>query len=212
MTKQSARPDFYARIPTLVWPPGDLWVFGYGSLMWQPGFRHAEAQSALLHGYHRALCMWSEHYRGTPDRPGLVFGLDAGGSCRGRAFRVVRRERDRAVDYLYRRELISYVYLPKLHPIHLADGRRVPALIFIADRSNPQYAGKLPLGRIARIIAASAGKSGSNRDYLANTAAHLDELGIRDGVAHRVLAMVERLRMACATDRASRPGRSSSPR
>jgi glutathione-specific gamma-glutamylcyclotransferase len=182
-----------AALPALSWPR-DLWVFGYGSLMWQPGFPYAEAATALLYGYHRALCMWSEHYRGTPAKPGLVFGLDAGGSCHGRAFRVRRPERERVVDYLYERELISYVYLPKLHPIHLADGRAVPALIFVADRSNPQYAGKLPLQRIARIMAESAGKTGTARDYLANTVAHLEALGIHDGAAHRVLALVERSR------------------
>jgi cation transport protein ChaC len=194
MTGATSAQDIRARIPDLKWPRGDLWVFGYGSLMWQPGFRYAEAQTATLYGYHRALCMWSEHYRGTPAQPGLVFGLDAGGSCRGRAFRVRRNDRDRVVDYLYERELISYVYLPKLHPIHLERSRPVPALIFVADRSNAQYAGKLPLERIAGIMAESSGKTGTARDYLANTVAHLDALGIRDGAAHRVLALVDQSR------------------
>ena len=96
------------------------------------------------------------------------------------------------MDYLYERELISYVYLPKLHPIHLAGGRTPQALIFVADRGNAQYAGKLPLKRIAGIMAESAGKTGTARDYLANTVAHLDALGIHDGAAHRVLALVQR--------------------
>jgi len=188
--------DYRARIPELRWPRGDLWVFGYGSLMWQPGFDYAEARPAMLYGYHRALCLWSEHYRGTPEAPGLVFGLDAGGACRGRAFRVARADRDRVVDYLYKRELISYVYLPRLHPLHIDRGRTVPALIFVADRRHPQYAGKLPLAEVAAIVARSVGKSGTGRDYLANTVAHLDALGIKDGIAHRVLALVNGSRTA----------------
>jgi cation transport protein ChaC len=191
-----AKPVFTIEPPALDWPRGDLWVFGYGSLMWQPGFRYREARIATLYGYHRALCMWSYHYRGTQRRPGLVFGLDAGGSCRGRAFRVAADDRERVVDYLYRRELVSYVYLPRLHRIHPEGARPTRALIFVADRTHEQYAGKLPIETVAAIMAQSAGKTGTARDYLANTVAHLDALGVRDGAAHRVLALVERLRRA----------------
>ncbi|HYM32088.1 MAG TPA: gamma-glutamylcyclotransferase [Candidatus Cybelea sp.] len=179
--------------PALDFAPGDLWVFGYGSLMWRPGFPYVEAKGATLYGYHRALCLWSYHYRGTPAKPGLVFGLDAGGACRGRAFRVAARHRVRVVRYLYRRELISYVYVPKLHRVH-PDGRGpVRALIFVADRDNPQYAGKLSVRRAAAIMAVAAGRTGTARDYLASTVAHLDALGIRDGAAHAVHERVMQL-------------------
>jgi cation transport protein ChaC len=170
-------------------------VFGYGSLMWEPGFDHEEVRPARLHGYHRAFCMFSWHYRGTREKPGLVLGLDPGGSCLGRAFRLAPTQVAAARDYLWQREMITGMYDEKLHPVHLpafggAAARRVTALTYVVDRHHEQYAGKLSLEEQAAIIAGARGVRGPNRDYLANTVAHLDELGIADGALHRLGQMV----------------------
>ena len=171
-------------------PEGDLWVFGHGSLMWKPGFPYVEALPARLHGYHRALCVWSWVYRGTQDKPGLVLGLDRGGSCVGRAFRVQAKEKQAVADYLYRREMVTAVYVPVLVPVRLDDARRVTALVFIADHSHPQYAGDLSVEKAATVVRRARGEGGANADYIANTVAHLDELGIADKLLHEVDALV----------------------
>ncbi len=173
---------------------GDIWVFGYGSLMWNPGFPHVEVRPARLRGYHRAFCLYSEHYRGTPERRGLVLGLDRGGSCVGRAFRVAAKDADAAMDYLIKREMFGHdvdVYLLKWLRLSLGTDE-VRAACFVVNRAHDHYAGKLSLERIAEIVAGASGKSGSNRDYLANTIAHLDELGIADGPLHRIQGLVGR--------------------
>src|SRR4051794_23010766 len=121
----------------------DLWVFGYGSLMWRPGFPHVERRHASLYGYHRSLCVLSHVHRGTPERPGLVLGLDRGGRCLGVAFRVAAREAEATVAYLRGREQVTAVYLERRLPIRLDDGRRVEALAYAVDRRHPQYAGAL---------------------------------------------------------------------
>ena len=235
---------------------GDIWVFGYGSLMWNPGFPHVEVRPATLRGYHRAFCLYSEHYRGTPERRGLVLGLDRGGSCVGRAFRIAAGEADAAMDYLIKREMFGHdvdVYVLKWLKVALGDdtsvsqpverfgntsspsprgregrgllhrggnafpandppldlppagrGERivggdrghasgspgVRAACFVVNRAHEHYAGKLAPERIAEIVGGASGKSGSNREYLANTIAHLDELGIADGPLHRVQRLV----------------------
>ncbi len=166
-----------------------LWVFGYGSLMWRPGFAHEEIQPALLRGYHRAFCVYSVHYRGTSARPGLVLGLDRGGSCRGRAYRVAARDADEVIAYLDAREQVTSVYLRRRVTIEIS-GNRVPAVTYVADRAHRQYAAKLSLPRAAEIILKGRGIAGDNPDYLENTVAHLDELGIVDGPLHELLALV----------------------
>lgn len=169
-----------------------MWVFAYGSLMWRPDFEHAEVRPARLLGWHRSMCILSTHYRGTPDRPGLVLGLDRGGSCLGRAFRVDGRQWPQVRDLLHARELITGVYLPRFLPVTLDDHRRVPAYAFIVDRDHRQYfAG--PADEAARLILQGAGPMGTSRDYLASTLAHMDELGVRAGALHRLLARVDRL-------------------
>ncbi len=168
----------------------DGWVFAYGSLMWEPGFPHVGAAPALVRGYHRAFCVYSVHYRGTPARPGLVLGLDRGGACRGRAYRIAAADLDDVLGYLDARELVTDVYLRRVVPVEVA-GRRVPAVAYVADRAHPQYAAKLSLERAAAIIARSAGSAGANRDYLIHTVAHLDALGIDDGPLHALLRLVE---------------------
>lgn len=170
---------------------GDLWVFGYGSLMWNPGFAHTRSLAARLHGFHRSLCIWSWVYRGTQRDPGLVLGLDSGGSCWGRSFRVRRGSRRSAVAYLFERELVTAVYHPFIHRVHLENGRKVNALAFRVNRSSPQYAGKLPPERAAHTVRRSSGRHGPNVDYVANTCAHLEELGIHDAALAEVAALVE---------------------
>ena len=170
----------------------DLWVFGYGSLMWQPGFQYAEAHHARLNGYRRALCIYSVYYRGTYKRPGLVLGLDRGGVCEGVAFRVEAAHVASVLDYLRRRELIYPVY----RETHLAvtlvmQGRpEVMALAYIAERLHPSFAGELPLGRQAALVRGAAGATGTNIDYLANTISHLEELGIREPRLRHLQTMV----------------------
>jgi cation transport protein ChaC len=171
-------------------PAGDLWVFGYGSLMWKPGFIHVEVRAARICGYHRALCVRSWVYRGTPEVPGLVVGLDRGGSCIGRAFRVPAANKHAVADYLYERELATNVYLPKLVPAQLHDGRRVSTLTFIVDRRHAQYAGGLSAGEAAAIIRGAHGRHGPNIEYISRTVEHLDALGIADSLLHEVQALL----------------------
>ena len=159
---------------------GDRWVFGYGSLMWRPGFAHVETTRARLHGYHRALCVRSFVHRGTPERPGLVLGLDRGGSCVGLGFRVPGALRGEVLEYLRGRELVTSVYLERTLPARLQDGRSVDALCYVVDRTHPQYSGSLEACEAAQIVAGATGISGNNRDYVLSTLTHLEALGIRD--------------------------------
>lgn len=172
-------------------PPGDLWVFGYGSLMWRPGFTALEVQLARLHGYHRALCIYSWVHRGTQERPGLVFGLDRGGACVGRAFRVAEAIRDGVVSYLYQREMVTAVYVPRVVHLRLQDGQRVAALTFVVDRKHQQYAGRLHAEEAARTVNGAVGQSGANPEYVQSTLAHLQELGIRDHYLESVASRLE---------------------
>lgn len=159
---------------------GDFWVFGYGSLMWRPGFAHTQTQRARLHGFRRSLCVTSHIYRGTRDRPGLVLGLDRGGSCVGMAFRVPHELRDEALAYLRDRELITSVYLERILPIRLESGESAVAVAYVVDRTHEQYAGSLDEVAAARIVSGAVGQAGPNEEYVLNTVAHLKALGIRD--------------------------------
>lgn len=175
--------------------PAETWIFGYGSLMWNPGFAFAEARRAKLIGYHRAFCIYSIHYRGTQKQPGLVLGLDRGGVCDGIAFRVTPEARDATLAYLRKRELIYGVYREALVPLDLAHARdedaprTVWALTYIAERAHPAYAGCLPLAREASLIRRSAGRGGTNLDYFLATLCHLRQLGIREPRLDRLLTM-----------------------
>jgi len=175
----------YMRLPA----NGDLWVFGYGSLMWKPGFPYQEREPGLLHGYHRALCMYSYRHRGTRDQPGLVLGLDRGGACRGMAYRIRRADAMDVLDYLWEREMVSYTYVPRTVRVRL-QGRMVASRTFIVDRHSAQYAAGLSAEAAAAIIRKASGEGGRNRDYLASTVRHLEELGIRDGPLHRILELI----------------------
>ncbi len=159
-----------------------MWVFGYGSLIWNPGFPVAERQVARLDGWHRSFCMRSIHHRGTIEEPGLVLALDRaeGAHCDGVAFLVTPGEEGGTLATLRERELISSAYLETSLPVALRDGRKVEALVYVIDPHHEQYCGGLPLEEQAQIILHATGGRGPNRDYLYSTAHHLAELGIAD--------------------------------
>jgi glutathione-specific gamma-glutamylcyclotransferase len=161
--------------------PGDLWVFGYGSLMWDPGFPVIESRRARLDGFHRGFCMRSIHHRGTPERPGLVLALErmAGAVCHGIAFRSPAAERTATLACLRARELVSAAYLEATVPVVLDDGAELRAVAFVMDTTHPQYC-RLSLDEQAQAIAGACGGRGRNDAYLFNTVAHLHELGIPD--------------------------------
>jgi cation transport protein ChaC len=171
-------------------PQGEMWVFGYGSLMWDPGFAHCGAHPALLYGYHRAFCVYSHRYRGTHQQPGLVLGLTRGGACRGMAYRVAARDVRSALNALWLREMPRRTYVPRMLQV-AAGPQRVRALAFVADPQHYAYAGKLALEKTAEVIARGRGLRGANIDYLRNTLAHLRELGVRDHGLERLLKQVE---------------------
>ncbi|SED10181.1 cation transport protein ChaC [Rhizobiales bacterium GAS188] len=158
---------------------GDFWVFGYGSLMWRPGFPHVERHAARLNGYHRSLCLYSHGYRGTPERPGLVLGLDHGGSCVGVGFRVDAADREATRAYLTWREGTE-VYRALSVNLWLVDGRRVSALAYVVKRSHPHYAGRLSQPQLLDHVRLAHGDKGSCRDYVVSTHAHLVSLGVHD--------------------------------
>lgn len=172
-----------------------MWVFGYGSLLWNPGFEVAESVIATLPGYARSFCMRSIHHRGTEDDPGLVLALDEqpDHACTGMALRVAPGQEDATLAYLRERELISSAYVEKHLDIMLEDDRVVTAVVYVVDETHVQYCGGLPLEEQARIIASAVGGRGPNTEYLYNTAEHLAEIGLHDPdlewLSHRVRAL-----------------------
>lgn len=164
----------------------DLWVFAYGSLMWRPDFPFVERVEARLVGAHRALCVYSFVHRGTPERPGLVLGLDRGGACRGIAYRVPMAERASTVAYLRAREQVTSVYRESMRPVWLKQSpqRQVSALCFMIDRGHAQYAGRLSLEQQLHHVRQGHGQSGANRDYVIATVTALEELGFRETELH----------------------------
>lgn len=163
-------------------PADELWVFGYGSLMWNPGFDYEERVAGKLIGAHRSLCVTSVHWRGTPERPGLVLGLDQGGACIGVTFRVAQEKAAAALDYLREREQVTNIYRETVRRVWLRDGsqRTVPAVVFMVDRSHAQYAGSLTREDRLHLIRQGHGIGGPNADYVTATTRHLAELGIKD--------------------------------
>ncbi len=168
------------------------WVFGYGSLMWNPGFSYVRKERARLVGYHRAFCIYSHHYRGTPERPGLVLGLDRSGECQGVAFQVAKPDWENVVEYLNERELIGYAYQPTAIEIDF-ESRNPPvkAYTFVADPDHPTYAGDLGLEVSAETIINAAGVGGLNRDYLINSVQQLELHGYKDPALHQLLERIE---------------------
>jgi cation transport protein ChaC len=171
----------------------DLWVFAYGSLMWRPGFAHLERAPARLIGLHRALCVYSFVHRGTPEKPGLVLGLDIGGACRGIAYRVARGLRAETIAYLRAREQVTMVYRESWRDVIVAgeSERRVRALVYMVDRGHPQYAGRLDLEAQLHHVRQGHGNSGANRDYVLATVSEIEAQGFRDAGLH---LLAERLK------------------
>jgi len=169
-----------------------LWVFGYGSLMWRPGFPFDEVRLARLDGYHRRFCIISRYYRGTDKRPGLVLGLDRGGTCIGRAFLIAPENAARVLAYLRAREQISGVYRETIADVTLLDPPHgaVRAVVFIAERAHPSFVRPLPLASEAAIVGRAAGGTGTNLDYLISTLEHLRAFGIREAHLERLLATI----------------------
>jgi cation transport protein ChaC len=170
----------------------DLWVFGYGSLIWKPGFDYLERVQARLVGEHRALCVYSFDHRGTPQKPGLVLGLDRGGACRGVAFRVAAKLRDDTIAYLRAREQTTNVYREVMRSVWLNDDarRRVGALAYVVDRGHVQYAGRLTLAEQVRYVRQGHGRSGHNRDYVLSTVRSIEAQGFRDPKLHQLAELL----------------------
>lgn len=170
-------------------PAGDLYVFGYGSLMWRPGFAYKEALPARVFGYCRRCAVYSNHYRGTPARPGLVLGLDAGGSCNGMVYRAPAAKKAQIIRYLFKREMFAQVYVPRYVSVACGRGRR-RALTFIVRRECGQYAAPMPDAQAAAIIRRARGSGGSNRDYFINTHNRLHQMGMRCPMVERLCELL----------------------
>jgi cation transport protein ChaC len=173
--------------------PEDLWVFGYGSLIWRPGFDFVERVPARVVGLHRSLCVYSFVHRGTPERPGLVLGLDQGGACRGVAYRVAAKKRPQTLAYLRAREQATAAYREVVRTVWLAGKpeRRVDAVLYVVDRGHVQYAGRLTIEQQLHLVRQGHGRSGNNRDYVIETVGALEALGCRDAELHQ---LAERLK------------------
>ena len=171
-------------------PPEDLWIFAYGSLMWRPDFPFLERRPGRLMGAHRALCVFSHVHRGTPEKPGLVLGLDRGGACRGVAFRVAEKNGAATIAYLREREQVTYVYVEAVRPIRLLDGsgRVLKALTYLVDRNHAQYAGDLSLEEQLRMVRGGKGQAGGNVEYVMKTLRHLEETGVQDPLLASIAA------------------------
>lgn len=184
-----AAPEFRACLEARA----DIWIFGYGSLMWNPGFRHCDAEPALLRGWHRRFCVYSHRYRGTPERPGLVLGLDRGGSCRGMAFRIARPDVEEAMHSLWDREMNGGAYRFRTLSAALGSGKTIAVRAFVVDRGHKSYAGRLSIDETARLILQGIGARGHCREYLENTVRQLESLGLVDRMLHRLELRVKEL-------------------
>ena len=166
-------------------------MFGYGSLMWNPAFHFAEQRPARLHGYHRRFCLNLKVGRGSPENPGLMLALDNGGSCHGIAYRIAPDKVNSETEILWMREMISGAYRPRWVTLHTHDNA-LRGLVFTINRENPRYIGRLPMEDIVERLATGEGELGSCRDYLLNTVAHLEEIGVRDAHLHDLAHRVKR--------------------
>lgn len=169
-----------------------FWIFGYGSLMWRPGIAYLRRELALIRGYHRSLCVYSHVHRGTPERPGLVLGLDRGGSCQGVAFAIAAEAWDETLEYLRGREQVTMVYVEKNTTIKLqSTGESVDAVTYVTDRKHRQYAGVLPTETLLAYVLQGQGVSGHCADYVFNTVNHLREMNIHDAALETLAARLQ---------------------
>ncbi|MBL6952918.1 MAG: gamma-glutamylcyclotransferase [Alphaproteobacteria bacterium] len=168
----------------------DLWIFGYGSLMWNPAFHHSETRSARIFGYHRRFCLWTPLGRGTPERPGLTLGLQRGGSCHGLVLRIPWQQIDAETRIVWRREMLAGGYRPTWVRAR-CNGQVVRAITFVCNPEHHRFGGKVPLADAVHTIATAEGRLGRCRDYLHNLVLHLDDLGLADGQMHRLYKLVE---------------------
>ena len=175
----------------------DVWVFGYGSLMWNPAFHHVERRTGTVHGFHRQFCLWTHLGRGSPERPGLTLGLERGGSCHGVALRIAAEAVEDETTILWRRQMVSGAYIPTWVRVRTALGV-APAIAFTINRHHPRYAGRLNEDLIVETIALAAGPVGACADYLFNTVAHLEEVGVTD---HRMRRLRDRVAERCRQTR-----------
>ncbi len=172
-----------------------VWVFAYGSLIWKPGFPFAERRIGTLHGYHRQFCLLVKRYRGTPNVPGLMLGLERGGICRGVVYRLAESERDSALETVWAREILTAAYVPHWADVRTAEGS-VRAIAFVINRAHERYTGRLSDEAVADALARACGHIGSCAEYLLETVTHLEQLGIRDRNLWRLQALVaERLEL-----------------
>jgi glutathione-specific gamma-glutamylcyclotransferase len=169
--------------------PRRVWVFAFGSLMWNPAFHYVERRTARVHGFHRQFCLWARAGRGSPERPGLMLSLESGGSCTGVAYRVAAKAAATELDVLWRREMSTMAYRPVWTVAHTSKGRE-PAIAFSANRLHERYVPGLEDEAVARYLATGAGPMGRCCDYLFDTVAHLRQLGIRDRRLEALEAMV----------------------
>ena len=176
----------------MISPSEPAWIFAYGSLMWDPGFVFEAVEPATVFGYHRRFCIYSHIYRGTPQHPGLVLGLDRGGSCQGRAFQIAPSAAREVLGMVWDREMIYRVYLPRDFYAHIGN-RRVLCRTFVANPNHEQYAGRMSNREAAQMIAGATGKAGPNNVYLENTLHHLQSLGLKDGGLRRLQSDVQRI-------------------
>jgi cation transport protein ChaC len=169
----------------------DLWLFGYGSLIWNPCFEFAERRLARVHGWHRRFCLWTHLGRGSTERPGLMLGLERGGSCHGVVFRLPAETIETELDVVWRREMVTAAYVPTWVRAATEAGN-VPAVAFTINCAHSRYAGRLDEAATVEALALAEGPLGTNREYLFNTVAHLEGLGLHDRALHRLAAAVRR--------------------
>ena len=186
-SRDRSRHDMLARHPS----GQDVWVFGYGSLMWNPAIHSNGSTPALLRGYHRSFCLWTPIGRGTPENPGLMLAMRPRGSCRGRAWRIAAEQIEAETEILWRREMLSGAYLPKWVNLATPDGA-IRALTFVINPAHPRYDDAIPHDKATAAIATAEGRLGRSRDYLYNLVHHLEGMGISDGPMHRLMRRVER--------------------
>ena len=187
--RDQSRWDILAKLP----PDQDVWLFAYGSLIWSSMIEFVEQRQARLFGYHRQFSMWTKIGRGTPDCPGLTLALEAGGSCKGVAFRIAAKDVEQELKIIWNREMVSGSYTPKIIKLRTDDGP-LQAIAFVMNHAHENFAGKLPLEEVARAIAGAEGPLGKCEDYLFNTVGHLDELELVDHQLAKLAKMVRALK------------------